>query len=69
MNNYLNGVHIEFDGKIDRYSISVSELFSAIGVYFTGKAAQTDTTGTNISGFAGGMEVTSPRTSPSNTLR
>lgn len=69
MNNYLHGIQIDFDGKTSKYGISLGELFSLLGVPFTGKIAMNDTDGSKIVGFAGGMEISSPRTTPSNTLR
>lgn len=69
MNNYLHGIHIDFDGRIPRWGISLNEMFSLLGVPFLGKQAQTDTTGVNIVGLGNGMELSSPRTTRSNTLR
>ena len=69
MNNYLNGVKIDFRGKIETHGLNLSNLFSLLGVPFTGKMAITGEDGAQLSGFAGGMEISSPRTSPSSTLR
>lgn len=69
MYNYLNGVNIDFDGRISKYGISLGNLFSVLGLPFTGKLPTSDTDGSKITGIGGGLELTSPRTTPSNTLR
>lgn len=69
INNYLHGIKIDFDGRVSKYGISLGELFSILGVPFTGKMALNDTDGSKIVGFAGGMEISSPRTTPSTTLK
>lgn len=69
MNNYLHGIKIDFDGKVAKYGLNLSNLFAMLGLPFTGRLPITDSSGHKISGFAGGTEITSPRTTPSNTLR
>jgi hypothetical protein len=69
MNNYLHGVKIDFRGKIETHGINLSNLFSLLGLTFTGKMAIKGQDGSVLSGFGGGMEMTSPRSTPSNTLR
>lgn len=69
MNNYLHGVKIDFRGKIETHGINLSNLFSLLGLTFTGKMAIKGQDGSVLSGFGGGMEMTSPRSTPSSTLR
>lgn len=69
MYNFLNGQKISYDGRISRWGVNINEAFQLLGLPINGLIAKTDSKGDKMVGFAGGLEISSPRTTPSSTLQ
>lgn len=69
MYNYLSGIEISYDGRISKWGLSLDEVFQLFGIFRYGAISKTTKSGNKTVGLGGGLEITSPRTSPSNTIR
>ena len=69
MFNFLNGQDVIYEGRLSKYGINFDEVWRTLGVPFIKTSSKTNNKGEKPTGFAGGLYVTSPRTTPSTTLQ